>query len=277
MSDKFFLANTFSSIAFEGGSAGVFVLTEAPDLHWMKGIARAMNLTDAIFLIPRSPNRFNMRYLAGFMEFDFGVPGVIAAAHVLFESALADRRRSIAFFNHGGSISARSEGTEIEAIFPPLAFSEIDPPEQILQAVDHQLEWVGKRGNDYIVQVSSESRLRKIQPEFRLLDSLKVDGLLLTSVPSHGHDYDFVFRAFQPNPKHWPDAPIASTAYLSLAPFWFSKLAKLKMTGFRSGPRGRKVHIELDRDLVKISGQAVTILKGDIAPLVCDKKSKSQE
>ncbi|HEY3876824.1 MAG TPA: PhzF family phenazine biosynthesis protein [Candidatus Kapabacteria bacterium] len=266
MPDTFFLANTFTKVPFEGGSAGVFVLREARDLDWMLGLTRAMNLTDAAFLIARSPNRFNMRYFAGFMETDFGIPGTLAAASLLYEHAMADPKRAIVFFSHGGAVSAsRSASGGIECVFPQMPFEKIDPPEQILQGVDHQAEWVGKRGNDYIVQVASESRLRKITPEFRLLDSLGVHGLILTSVPSKAHEYDFIYRTFQPNPKHWPDAPIASTALLSLAPFWLKTLGKPKLKGFRSGPRGRAIATEVDADRIKVFGEAVAVLRGDVA------------
>ena len=265
MPDQFFLVNTFSSKPFEGSPVGVCLLEKPRDLEWMVNAVRALNLTEAAFLVAKSPNRFDLRYIASTVESELGVSATLAAAHVLFTNRFADPLRSIAFFTHAGPVSATTNDEhQIEANFPGLTIDEIEPPEEILQAVDPAPLFVGRRDDNYIVQVSSESKLKKLQPDFKLLDTLGVHGLILTSVAASGRGYDFAVRTLQLQPRYSSDAPVASWAYAALAPFWMSRLGKATMNGFRHAPKSTIMQMEVDGDRVKVFGGMVTILHGEL-------------
>ncbi len=265
MADQFYLVNTFSTTPFAGSASGVFILEKPRDLDWMVNAARALNLTDAAFLIAKSPNRFDLRYIAGSVEVELGISSTIASAYMLFTNRFADDQRSIAFFTHAGPVSATTnEEHRIEANFPGLSIDEIEAPEEILQAIDPDPQFVGRRGEDYIVQVSSESKLKKVQPDFKLLDALGVHGLILTSAAPSGKDYDFAVRTMQLQPRYSGDAPVASWAYAALAPFWMSQLGKATMNGFRHAPKSAIVQLEVDGDRVKVFGEAIAILQGEL-------------
>jgi len=230
----------------------------------MSGVARALNLTEAAFLVAKSPNRFDVRYIASSVEVELSISATLAAAHALFTNRFADPSHSIAFFTHAGPVSATTNGSQIEANFPVLILDEIEPSEEILQAIDPSPSFVGRRGDDYVIQVASESRLKKIQPDFRLLDVLGMKGLIITSQAPSGKEYDFAVRTFQLQPRYGLDTPIASWAYAALAPFWMSRLGKAKISGFRHAPRSAVVSMEVDGDRVKIFGDAVTIAQGEL-------------
>jgi predicted PhzF superfamily epimerase YddE/YHI9 len=263
MPDQFYLVNTFSSNPFEGSSSGVCILEKPRELEWMVRTARALNLTDAAFLVSKSPNRFDLRCITGPMEVELGVSATLAAAHALFTNRFADDHHSIAFFTHAGPVSATTDGSQIEVNFPGLPIEEIECPEEILQAVDPAPQFVGRRGDDFVVQVSSESALKKVQPDFKLLDGLGVRGLIITSVAASGREYDFAIRTFQLKPRYSLDT-VASWAYAALAPFWMGRLGKAKMRGFRHAPRSLVVSLEVDGDRVKVFGEAITILQGEL-------------
>jgi predicted PhzF superfamily epimerase YddE/YHI9 len=264
MADQFFLVNTFSTKPFEGSSAGVCILERPRDLEWMLDICRALHLTDAAFLVAKSPNRFDLRCIASTMEVELGISATVAAAHALYANRFADDRHSIAFFTHAGPVSATTNEGKIEVNFPGLLIEEIEPPEEILQAVDPAPLFVGRRGEDFVVQVSSEARLKKMQPDFKLLDALGMRGLILTSQAAAGRDYDFAVRTLQLKPRYGLDTPVASWAYAALGSFWMARLGKTKMTGFRHAPRSTVVDLEMDGDRVKIFGEAITILQGEL-------------
>ncbi len=265
MPDQLYLVNAFSSKPFEGNVTGVFVLEKPREMEWMVKISRCLNLVEAGFLVAKSPSRFDMRCIAGSIEVDLGTSSALASAHVLFSHRFADSRRSIALSAHAGPISSIMGGTQIEVNFPALSIQEIEPPEQILQAIDPAPQFVGRRGDNYIIQVSSESKLKKVQPDFKLVDTLGIHGLIITSKAAAGRDYDFALRAMQLQPRYGLDAPVASWAYAALGPFWIGRLGKTRLRGFRHASRSIPVKLEVDGDRVKMFGEAITIFHGELS------------
>ncbi len=231
----------------------------------MVSISRLLNLTETAFLVAKSPNRFDLRCVAGSIEVDLGLSSTLAAAHVLFNNHVGDARHSLAFFTHAGPVSAATDEHQIELNFPGFPVEEIEPSEEILQAIDPAPEFVGRRGEDYIVQVSSESRLKKLQPDFKLLDTLGMHGLIVTSEAPAGKHYDFAVRTFQLQPRYGLDTPVASWAYAALMPFWSGRMGKVNLKGFRHAPKSAVVSLEVDGDRVKCTGNAVTIMQGELA------------
>jgi PhzF family phenazine biosynthesis protein len=264
MPDQIYIVNSFSSQPFEGSAVGVCILEKPRELEWMVSIARSLNLADAAFLIAKSPNRFDLRCIAGSIEVDLGISATLAAAHILFDNRFVDTERSIAFYTHGGPVSATIESGIIEVNFPVLFIEPIEPPEEILQAVDPAPVFTGRRGEDYIVQVSSESRLKKIYPDLKMLDALGVHGLIITSEAPKGKAYDFAMRTFQLKPRYGAESALAGWAYAALGPFWMARLGKAKMKAFRHAPKSTVIPLEVDGDRVKFFGEAVTIVQGEL-------------
>jgi len=59
--------------------------------------------------------------------------------------------------------------------------------------------------------------------------------------------------------------PVTGSAHCCLAPFWRARLGKDAMTGFQASARGGVVRVRVAGDRVKLSGQAVTVLRGSLA------------
>ncbi|MFI5201050.1 MAG: PhzF family phenazine biosynthesis protein [Candidatus Kapaibacterium sp.] len=157
MPDLIFHVDAQTSRAFHGHPVTVCILEQPRDRPWMRELSRAMNTPEAAFLLPCGLNRFDLRTMSGGLEVELAASATLAAAHVLFTRSLTGPRRSIAFFTRSGSISASQEnGNALEINFPALVLEELlDPQDEILQAVDPAPEFVGRRGEDYFVQVSS--------------------------------------------------------------------------------------------------------------------------
>jgi predicted PhzF superfamily epimerase YddE/YHI9 len=90
---------------------------------------------------------------------------------------------------------------------------------------------------------------------------LPVRGVIVTARASG--DYDFVSRFFAPGSGIDED-PVTGSAHCALAPYWAARLGKTQMTGYQASPRGGIVRVRVDRDRVRLGGQAVTVLCGDL-------------
>ncbi len=268
MPNRIFRVDTLSSKPLTGVPVTVCLLEEPRERAWMRDISLAMRTPESAFLIQKNPNRFHLRTMAGGTEVELSALATLAAAHVLLTHDLADPRRPIAFFTHGGMIPASQEGERIEVTFPHMLLQPLsDPPEEILQGVDPAPEFVGRRGEDYLVQVSSESALRKLRPDFRFLQAMGMRGLILTSSPDaalsgNSDPPDFVSRTFYISEAH-EDDPIASFAHCLLAPFWLSRLDKGTLTDLRIGRAGR-MELDVDVDRVRVTGDAATVFSGEL-------------
>ena len=103
-------------------------------------------------------------------------------------------------------------------------------------------------------------RSRALNPDFRLVSQL--DGMcMICTAP--GLDYDFVSRTFVPE-LGIPEDPVTGSAHCALVPFWAERLGKSELTAFQASKRGGVVGCQNLGDRVKISGKAVTYMKGSI-------------
>jgi len=58
--------------------------------------------------------------------------------------------------------------------------------------------------------------------------------------------------------------PVTGGAHCSLTPYWAEKLGKTEMVGYQASPRGGVVRVRLAGERVYLSGQAVTVLRGEL-------------
>ncbi|HHJ20112.1 MAG TPA: oxidoreductase, partial [Gammaproteobacteria bacterium] len=56
---------------------------------------------------------------------------------------------------------------------------------------------------------------------------------------------------------------VTGSAHCTLAPFWFERLGKTEMLGYQASSRGGEVTVKLRRDRVLLSGEAVTVFRGE--------------
>ncbi|HYC90252.1 MAG TPA: PhzF family phenazine biosynthesis isomerase [Thermoanaerobaculia bacterium] len=58
--------------------------------------------------------------------------------------------------------------------------------------------------------------------------------------------------------------PVTGSAHCALTPYWAAKLGKDVMTAYQASKRGGVVRVRLEGDRVKLIGQAVTVLRGEL-------------
>jgi predicted PhzF superfamily epimerase YddE/YHI9 len=121
---------------------------------------------------------------------------------------------------------------------------------------------VGKSIFDYLVEVDSEETVRGLRPDLRFLATLGTRGVVVTS-RSASPDFDFVSRYFAPAFGIDED-PVTGSTHCCLAPFWSRRLGKTSFLAKQISARGGVLKLELTGDRVRIGGQAVTVLRGEL-------------
>ena len=87
-------------------------------------------------------------------------------------------------------------------------------------------------------------------------------GFIVTS-ESDSRDYDFVSRFFAPSAGVNED-PVTGSAHCALGPYWQTKLGRDQLVGYQASARGGVVRVQVLGERVKLSGQAITVLKADL-------------
>jgi PhzF family phenazine biosynthesis protein len=261
---RIFQVDAFSSEPFRGNPAAVCILDEPRDGDWMQRVATEMNLSETAFVSARSPNRFDLRWMTPEMEVDLCGHATLASAHILFSHGFVDPKKPITFYSRSGPLPASIVGDEIELNFPSLQYSEVSEiPAHLQEAIHRKLVKVSKSGFDYLVELSHETKVHKLRPNFTLLRAVGMRGLIVTAPADAGKPYDFVSRAFFPALGIAED-PVTGSAHCLLGPYWLNKLHKSSMVGYQDSKRGGTVKLQVDGDRVKLFGKAVTIFEGEL-------------
>jgi PhzF family phenazine biosynthesis protein len=147
--------------------------------------------------------------------------------------------------------------------FPSEEAETSTAPDELIRSLGVKPKYLGKNRFDYIVEVESEDVVKRMKPDYSLLAKVTTRGVIVTSISSSG-EYDFVSRFFAPGVGINED-PVTGSAHCCLGPFWRKRLHKDEFTAYQASARGGVVKVRLGGDRVYLSGQAVTVLKGELS------------
>ena len=253
--------DAFTNKPFAGNPAAVCLLPEPRDESWMRDVAREMNLSATAFL-HRRDDGFNLRWFTSTVELALCGHATWASGHVLWETGALKRDEQARFYTQSGLLTAKREGDWIELNFPAKREEPAPAPDGLSRALGIEPVYVGRNAFDYLVLVEREEALRGIQPDINALRSLKVRGVIVTSL-SDSREYDFVSRFFAPGAGIDED-PVTGSAHCCLGPFWASRLDKQEFIAYQASQRGGVVRVRVDGDRVHLGGQAVTVMRGEL-------------
>ena len=257
-----FQIDAFTSEAFRGNPAAVCLLTAPAADRWMQNVAAEMNLAETAFVVA-GDDAFGLRWFTPTVEVDLCGHATLAAAHALWESGRRGRDAIVHFDTKSGRLSAAPAGDWIELDFPSTPEQPVAAPEGMLEALGVATAvYVGLNRFDYLVEVADESVLRRLTPDFGSLRSLEARGVIVTSRASTA-GVDFVSRFFAPGSGIDED-PVTGSAHCCLAPYWSPKLGRTEFVAHQLSARGGVLRVRLDADRVKLLGQAVTVLRGEL-------------
>ena len=112
------------------------------------------------------------------------------------------------------------------------------------------------------LRVESESIVRELQPDFKLLKEAGPRGVIVTA-RADSEEFDFVSRFFAPAYGVDED-PVTGSAHCCLGPYWASRLGKTDLVGYQASARGGVVRVGVRGDRVLLGGQAITVLRGQL-------------
>jgi PhzF family phenazine biosynthesis protein len=256
--------DAFTSEPFTGNPAAVCIMPTVRDAGWMQLVAREMNLSETAFLVRRAgaPNAFDLRWFSPTMEIDLCGHATLASAHALWEGGHLPAGETARFHTKSGLLTATRDGSWIELNFPATPDTPAEPPAGLAEALGVTPRYVGRSRFDYLVVVDNEEIVRGLRPDLGRLKALDVRGVMVTSRGTTA-GVDFVSRFFAPAAGVDED-PVTGSAHCCLTPYWSRTLGRTEFVARQLSARGGVLHVRLDDDRVRLRGQAVTVLRGEL-------------
>jgi len=239
----------------------VCVLEAERDAAWMQRVASEMNLAETAFLRAREDG-FGLRWFTPAVEVDLCGHATLASAHVLWESGQLAAGQTARFHTKSGLLTAIRVGDWIELDFPSTPEEEVEAPPGLVEALGAPPRYVGKSRFDYLVELDSEATVARLRPDFGALGAISARGVIATA-RSANPGFDFVSRFFAPASGINED-PVTGSSHCCLAPFWSRLLGKDAFLARQISARGGVLKVRLDGDRVRLGGQAVTVLRGEL-------------
>ncbi len=256
--------DAFTGQAFRGNPAAVCLIDAPVSDAWMQNLAMEMNLSETAYAWSEADG-FRLRWFTPKLEVDLCGHATLATAYLLWHLQTLAAGEIARFYTRSGLLTCIQNGDWIEMDFPAKLATEVPVPAGLAEALGATPVFVGHNKMDYLVEIDSEERLRKLEPNFSEVSKLPVRGIIVTA-RSQSPAYDFVSRFFAPAAGVNED-PVTGSAHTALAPYWVAKLGKTEMVGYQASARGGIVKVRLNGDRVWLGGQAVMVMKGEILSL----------
>ena len=248
--------DAFTDKLFGGNPAAVCPLEDWLPDETMQQIALENNLSETAFVVSDG-KKYTIRWFTPLVEVDLCGHATLAAAHVYF-SELKIPTKKIVFQSKSGPLTVTKKKTVYKMDFPKDDLQLIDTPLAIKSALACQPIATYQGKSDYLVILPTQQAVEELQPDFALLSTLPVRGVI---VSAQGTKVDMVSRFFAPQCGIDED-PVTGSAHTSLTPFWAKQLKKNKLSALQLSKRGGVLNCALKGDRVAISGNAITYLKG---------------
>lgn len=251
--------DAFAKEVFNGNPAAVCPLEEWIDADLMQKIALENNLAETAFFV-KNGDVYEIRWFTPVYEIDLCGHATLASAFVIFE-ILQSEKDIVKFHSHkSGELSVEKKGDLFVLDFPSRPVSPVEIPEGLADALGKEPKEVFK-ARDYFLVYENEQEILDIKPNFNKLLEIGGHGFIVTA---KGDSADFVSRFFAPE-VGVPEDPVTGSAHCNLIPFWSERLGKTELFAKQISSRGGELFCELKGDRVKIGGNAVLYLKGEIS------------
>ena len=256
--------DAFTSAPFGGNPAAVCLLPAPADAVWMQKVAQEMNLSETAFLVRREAGGFDLRWFTPAIEVDLCGHATLASAHVLWEEGHLPPGEPAVFHTRSGRLSAELRNGWIEMDFPAEPAEPASVPEGLAAALGTAPAYVGRNRFDYLIEVDTQATVERLTPDYSRLAGIDTRGVIVTA-RADTQDIDFVSRFFAPRTGIDED-PVTGSAHCCLGPYWQSRLGRDTFTALQVSERRGLVKVTVRDKRVILSGQAVTVLRGELLP-----------
>jgi PhzF family phenazine biosynthesis protein len=181
----------------------------------------------------------------------------------LWETGVLRPEEKAHFHTLSGLLTAERKGDWIELDFPARPEEPAPAPDELASALGIAPRYVGKSSSDYLlVEADSEQTVRNLAPDLTTLKRMKAHGVIVTA-RAEGGEFDFVSRFFAPAMGVDED-PVTGSSHCVLGPYWAKHLGKTEFVAYPASARGGVVKLRVLGDRVKLGGQAVTVIRGQL-------------
>jgi len=258
MNIKIYQIDAFADKIFSGNPAAVCPLDKWLPNDVMQNIALENNLAETAFYVFEKEG-LRIRWFTPNVEVDLCGHATLATAFVLFhyENHKGDK---IIFNSRSGPLTVTRSGETLTLNFPIDTLMEVQPLPALEEGVGVKPLKTFKGKTDYMLVFENEAQIRNMNPDFKLIGTVKARGIIVTA---KGDRVDFVSRFFGPQSGIDED-PVTGSAHTTLTPYWASVMNKTEFTAWQLSKRLGKLKCKLLGDRVEISGTAKAYLTGSI-------------
>jgi PhzF family phenazine biosynthesis protein len=269
MSFPLYLVDAFADVPFAGNSATVCLLPDAGapgadaawNTAWLQALASELHQPATAF-VRRASTSFELRWFTDTAELALCGHGTLATAHVLWETGRLDQCEAASFQTMTGALAATRDGAWITLDFPAQPARPVDAPPDLLAAFAVTPRTVARSDLDYLLELDSEAAVRAVQPDFARLRQVQTRGVIVTARSSQER-VDIVSRFFAPSFGLDEDA-VTGSAHCTLGPYWAERLGRTTLRAYQASARGGSIRVEVAGPRVRLSGQALTVLRGEL-------------
>lgn len=253
--------DAFASKAFAGNPAAVVPLDAWLPEATMRNIAAENNLSETAFFV-KEGDRYHIRWFTPTVEVNLCGHATLATSHVIFNELKLEDAFIPFHSDRSGKLSVEKHGDKLVLDFPAYPLEKIEHSDELAKAAGIiPNEVFESQGNMVFLRVTNEKEVRELTPDFSALAQVGYDEVIVTAP---GDDCDFASRMFAPR-IGIPEDPVTGAIHCTLVPYWAEELGKSELFARQVSARGGELFCELAGDRVKIGGNAVTYLKGEIS------------
>jgi PhzF family phenazine biosynthesis protein len=255
-----FHVDAFTAKPFSGNPAAVCPLAEWLDDELLQAVAAENNLSETAYFAPRG-DYYELRWFTPQCEVKLCGHATLASAFVVLQ-ILETGRGSVRFETRSiGALTVSRDHDLFAMDFPALApWTCADPPAALISGLGQAPAAVVQIEDNFFAVYESQEEVRRIRPDFRLLERLHPAGVAVTAP---GEDADFVSRYFAPS-YGIPEDPVTGSTHCSLAPYWGQRLGKTSLHAHQVSERGGELWCEVKGGRVILKGNAVLTLRGEL-------------
>ncbi|WP_199431347.1 PhzF family phenazine biosynthesis protein [Qaidamihabitans albus] len=256
---RLYTVDAFTGEAFRGNPAGVVLLDAPASPRWMQDVAAELGHADTAFVVTTAEPK-PLRWFTPVAEVNLCGHATLAATHVLGGTQVFDTR--------SGELRCTADGDRVWMDLPadvpvPLAGDEpgLDVLPPALPGVT--IEELARTSDDVLVRAADAAQVRAVEPDLTVIAGLPAPCGAVVTAESDRDGTDFVSRVFAPA-VGIPEDPVTGSAHCALAPYWAARLGRIELTGEQASRRGGIVGMQLRGGRVTLSGQAVTVTRGEL-------------
>lgn len=264
---RFYQIDAFTDRPFAGNPAGVCLLDSPLPPHLMQAVAAEINLSETAFVQPPDPEGIRrLQWFTPTVEVPLCGHATLATAHTLLREAGAKPPLRFSTLSGILEVDAEEDGW-LRMDFPADSPVPAPAPAGLLDELGCDSAaptLVATKG--WIVRLPTEADVRKVRPDYVRLGRIDLGptalGVIVTAPGKEG--VDFVSRFFGP----WvgvDEDPVTGMAHTLLGPYWARETGSPELQARQVSPRGGVLRLRVAGERVHISGEAVTVVKGELS------------